>query len=140
MKNQYAKSCIRVYNNASQTFVEDSSVLTLEGTPVVCSGCSLELNSESIRVNKSGLYHVAADVTYTPSAEGTAVVQLYKDGFELPCAIHEESVAAGTTYTAHVETDLCLNVCCVNRPALTLRVGGVVGTVSHLCVGAVKLA
>ena len=80
MNNQYAKSCIRVYNNTAQAFTAALTPLNLEGTPVVNSGCSLTLNTASIRVNKSGLYHLAADVTYTPTAAGVVILQLYKDG------------------------------------------------------------
>ncbi len=140
MTNQYAKSCIRVYNNASQAFTAALTPLNIEGTPVVESGCSLHLNTANIRVNKSGLYHLSADVTYTATAAGTVVVQLYKDGVALPCAISQQTVTANGVYTAHVETDLCLNTCCVNHPLITLGISGVAGTVSHTCVGAVKLA
>lgn len=140
MNNQYAKSCIRVYNNATQAFTADTTPLNLEGTPVVNSGCSLTLNTASIRVNKSGLYHFSADVTYTPTAAGVVTIQLLKDGVVLPCAVSRHTTAAGSVYTDHIETDLCLNTCCVNRPLITLSIGGVAGTVSHTCVGAVKLA
>ena len=140
MKNQYAKSCIRVYNNTAQAFTAALTPLNLEGTPVVDSGCSLTLNTASIRVNKSGLYHLSADVTYTPTAAGVAIVQLYKDGVALPCAISQQTVVAGSVYTAHVETDLEIITCCVNRPLITLDISGVDGSVNHTCVGAVKLA
>lgn len=90
--------------------------------------------------NKSGLYHLSADVTYTPTAAGVAILQLYKDGVALPCAIAQQTVAAGNVYTNHIETDLCLTTCCVNRPVITLDISGVAGTVNHTCVGAVKLA
>lgn len=140
MNNQYAKSCIRVYNNTPQAFTAAVNPVNIEGTPVVNSGCSLTLNTASIRVNKSGLYHLSADVTYTPTAAGVAVIQLYRDGVALPCAIAQRTVAAGSVYTDHVETDLCLNTCCVNRPLITLNVGGVTGTVNHTCAGVVKLA
>ena len=141
VNNQYAKSCIRVYNNTTQAFTADVTPLNIEGTPVVESGCSLTLNTASIRVNKSGLYHMSADVTYTPTAAaGVIVVQMYKDGVALPCAISSETGAAGSTYTTHIETDLVITTCCVNRPLITLAISGAAGSVSHTCVGMVKLA
>lgn len=140
MNNQYAKSCIRAYNNTDQAFTTALTPLNLEGTPVVQSGCSLTLNTASIRVNKSGLYHLSADVTYTPTAAGVVTIQFYKDGVALPCAISQHTVAAESVYTDHIETDLCLNTCCVNRPLITLDISGVAGTVNHTCVGAIKLA
>lgn len=139
-KNPYAKSAVRVFNTAAQPFTADTTTLTIEGTPVVDTGCSLCLNPASITVDKSGLYHLSADVTFTPTAAGVAIVQLYRDGVALPCAISQLTVAAGTIYTTHIETDLCINTCCVNRPSISLRIGGVAGTVNRTCVGAVKLA
>lgn len=138
--NNYAKSCIRVYNNTTQTVTATSTPLILEGTPVVESGCSLTLNASSITINKSGLYHLSADVTITPTAAGTSVIQLYKDGIALPCAIAQDTAEDGNTFTAHVETDICVNACCVNRPIITLVVSGVDGTINHTCVGALRLA
>lgn len=140
MDNQYAKSCIRAYNNSPQAFTAALTPLNIEGTPVVKSGCSLSLNMASIRVNRSGLYHLSADVTYTPTAAGVAIIQLYKDGVALPCAISQQTVTADTIYTSHIETDLCINTCCVNHPLITLDISGVAGTVNHTCVGMVKLA
>lgn len=136
----YAKSCIRVYNNAPQTVTDAAQVLNLEGTPVVDSGCSLTLNTAGITVNKSGLYHFSADVTMAPTAAGTSTIQLYKDGVALPCAIAQDTAETGNTFTTHVETDLCINTCCVNHPVITLVASGVAGTITHTCVGAVKLA
>lgn len=140
MNNQYAKSCIRAYNNTAQAFTATLTPLNIEGTPVVTTGCSLTLNTASVRVNKSGLYHLSADVTYTPTAAGVAVIQLYKDGVALPCAISQHTVASDSVYTDHIETDLSLVTCCVNRPLITLDISGVTGTVNHTCVGVVKLA
>lgn len=140
-KSPYAKSCVRTYNNAPQLFVADpATTLTLQGDVVVDSGCSLKLNSANVQILKSGLYHISADVTYTPDAAGEAIVQLYKDGVALPCAISTETVAAATIYTTHVETDLLVSVCCVNQPSISVRIGGVAGTVDHICAGVLKLA
>lgn len=138
--NQYRKSCVRAYNNNDQTFVAAGTQLNIEGTPVVNSGCSLTLNTANIRINKSGLYHLSADVTFVPTAAGIAVIQFYKDGIALLCAIASETVAAGNTYTEHIETDLEIITCCVNRPLITISASGVDGSVSHTCVGIVKLA
>ena len=140
MSNQYSKSCIRSYNNNAQAFTAAVTPLVIEGTPVVESGCSLRLNSASVRVLKSGLYHISADVTFIPSAAGIAVLQFYKDGVALPCAIASETVVAGDTYTRHIETDLEIIACCVNHPLITLAISGVAGSVTHSCVGVLKLA
>lgn len=138
--NAYAKSCVRAYNNTTQAFTDALTPLNLKGVPMVESGCSLTLNTGSITVNRSGLYHLSADVTYTPTAAGVAIIQLYKDGVALPCAISQHTVAAGSVYTDHIETDLCLVTCCANHPIITLNISGVAGNVNHTCVGMCKLA
>lgn len=139
-KNPYAKSCIRVYNPVDQAFTAADTTLVLQGTSVVNSGCSLTLNPSSIQVNKSGLYHISGDVIITPTAAGLVTFQLYKDGVALPCAIAQETVASGNAYSLHIETDICINVCCVNNPSFTFVMSGVTGTVNNLSVGMVKLA
>lgn len=140
-KSPYAKSCVRIYNNAEQTFVSDpATIIALQGDVVVDSGCSLKLGASNVQILKSGLYHISADVTYTPTAAGEAAVQLYRDGIALPCAISTETVVVGNTYTTHIETDLMMSVCCVNQPSITVRIGGVAGTVNHICAGVLKLA
>jgi hypothetical protein len=139
-KNPYAKSSVRVYNANPQVVTDAATTLTLEGTPVVDTGCSLTLNAGGISVNKSGLYHLSADVTFTPAAAGTATIQLYKDGVPLPCALSQTTAVAATTFTTHIETDLCINTCCVNSPVITLVISGVAGTVNRLCAGVLKLA
>lgn len=138
--NQYAKSCVRAYNNAIQPFTAANTQLTINGTPVVNTGCSLTLNPANISVNKTGLYRFSADVTYTATDAGIVTIQFYQNGVALPCAISQETVAAGSTYTNHIETDLGLRTCCVNNSAITLFIGGVAGNVIHTCVGGVKLA
>lgn len=140
-KSPYAKSCVRVRNSSSQTLSATTpTTLILQGTTVTDSGCSLTINGSGIRVNKSGLYHFSADVTVNPTAAGTAVIQLYKDGIALPCAVSAVTAATDTIFTTHVETDLCLNACCASNPVITLVVSGVAGTVTNLCVGGLKLA
>jgi hypothetical protein len=138
--NPYAKSCVRVYNDITQPFTAAGTQITLEGTPVVNSGVSIELNPGSIEIEKSGLYRLSADVTINPTAAGTVVVQLYRNGVALPCAIAQNVVSSGNLCTLHVETDQQVQTCCVNHPVYTLRVSGVAGNVTHICVGALKLA
>lgn len=138
-RSPYAKSCIRVYNDTPQVVTADATPLILEGIPIVYSGCSLTLNTGSVTVEKSGLYHLSADVTITPSAAGALTVQLNKDGVVLPCAVTRDTVSANPI-TIHVETDLIINTCCINQPVITVVTRGVAGTVNHVCAGVLKLA
>lgn len=138
--NPYAKSCVRSFTNLPQPVTATPTTITIEGTPVVESGVSLDLNPNSITVNTSGLYHFSADVTFNPTAAGTLVVQLYKDGVALPCAVSQTTTTAGSIITTHIETDLVLATCCAVQPVITLVISGVAGTVVHTCTGGLRLA
>ena len=140
MNNRYAKSCVRVYNPVDQAFAATAAPLVLKGTTVVNTGCSLCAEATDIKVLNSGLYHISADVTITPTASGIVTIQLYKDGVALPCAIVQQTVTSGDAYALHVETDACINTCCMNNPLITVQLSGVSGNVNELCVGMLKLA
>lgn len=139
-KNRYSKSCVRATNASVQTVTAALTPLNILGTPVVDTGCSMDLSTSGITVNNSGLYHFAADVVFTPTADGTLTVQLYKDGVALPCAIAQDTAETGNTTTLHVETDLCLGACCANKPVITVTTSGVAGTVPRVCFGGLRLA
>ena len=139
-RNPYAKSCVRTYTNIPQTVTDALTTIIIDGTPVVESGTSLSLNPSSISVNGSGLYHFSSDITFTPTADGAFVVQMYKDGVALPCAVSSETVTSGVTVTTHIETDLVLSSCCAVTPSITVVTSGVAGTVTHTCTGGLRLA
>lgn len=139
-QSPYAKSCVRSYTDAPQTITASPTTITIEGTPVVQSGVSLSLNPNSITVNTSGLYHFSSDITFSPTADGTFVVGLYKDGVALPCAVSQETVTTDSIITTHIETDLVLSSCCAVQPSITVVASGVEGTIIHTCTGGVRLA
>ena len=138
--SRYAKSCVRSFNDTPQVVTENPTVLAIEGTPVVKSGCSLGLNPSSISVLNSGLYRFATDVIFTPSAATEVIIQLYKDGVPLPCAKAQETCTESNTFTVHIETDLGIALCCGGASSITVVISGCAGTVNHICTGAIKSA
>lgn len=138
--NRYAKSVSRTYNDVEQAFLATPTMLNIMGAQETDSGCSITTNPGGFRINVGGLYHFAADVTFEATAAGDVVTQLYLDGTPIPSAISTVTAAAATTYTTHVETELILSACCNRDPVITLMIGGVAGTVSHVSAGALKLA
>lgn len=140
-RNPYAKSCVRYSNAATQALAAATpTTLILAGTPAVDSGCSLCVRGSGIIVNKPGLYHFSADVTVNPTAAGTVVVQLFKDGVAVPSAVGRDTAETGNIFTIHIETDLEVGACCVNKPTFTVVVSGVAGNVINVSAGALKLA
>lgn len=88
----------------------------------------------------SGLYRISYDVTATATAAGTVTLQGYKDTIALPCMSAQATVAANDVVTLHTETTVYIPVCCNGTPTINAVVGGVAGTVNHVCASIVKLA
>ena len=138
--NRYRKSSAVAVNSESQTFVAAGTTL-YPGSAVSVTGCSLSVANSGIQVNSDGLYQIEASVTFTPSAAGVAIVQIYKDGVLLPCTIRQMTVAADSIYTVETRAPaVCTTSCAMVRPVFTVKIGGVAGTVNYICVSGVKLA
>lgn len=91
-------------------------------------------------VKASGLYRIGFDVTLDPTAAGTAIIQMTKDGVAMPEAVATVTTVANTLITVHVETTRYIAVPChVNSPAYGVVSSGVAGTVTHVTGYAVKL-
>jgi len=141
INNQYAKSAQTAYNNAAQAITANAvTTIAILGTQVCDTGCSIDTSASAFTVLKGGLYRFSYDVTYTATAAGTAVIQLYNGTVALPCAVAQVAAEADGVYTTHIETVLTLNSCCGVRPAINAGITGIAGTVSHVCASAVRLA
>jgi hypothetical protein len=137
---KYQKSALRTYNASTQTVTASTTPLALLGSQCTDTGCAISASGTNITINKSGLYYLSADVTFTPTAAGTEIIQMYKDGVVLPCAIAQATTVADGTITAHIETVLVIASCCAVQPVFTIQASGVAGTVNWIGTTAVKLA
>lgn len=138
--NRYRKSSAVAINSASQAFVAAGTALQ-PGSAVSVTGCSLSVANSGIQVNSDGLYQIEAAVTFTPSAAGVAIVQIYKDGVLLPCTTRQLTVAADSVYTISTcAPAICAASCAMVRPVFTTQISGVAGTVNYTCMSGVKLA
>lgn len=140
VKNIHYKSAQTAYNNADQTFAAEGSQVAILGNLGTDTGCAITTQSGGFRVNARGLYRISYDVTYTATAAGTGIVQLYRDSVALPCAIAQDTVTAAGVNTAHVETVISLNSCPSVNPVISAQISGVAGVVNHVCASMVKLA
>ena len=143
-KNCYAKSCQRFYNNNVQNFSETPTTLQITGTRVVDSGISISTEPNNYVINKKGLYHISADVTFTALAAGLVTVQAYLDGVAMPCTLENVTATANALTPVHIETDVQFDSCCcdVSHSITFVIVGGagVTGTVNKICSGITKVA
>lgn len=136
------KSCARYYNNNPQTLAANTALqLTIAGSKVVDSGISIETQPASYSTLKTGLYHIAADVTVFASGSGSASLQVFMDGVGLPCTLRSITLVAGSN-EIHTETDLQLTGCCcdVEHTFTFVVTPTVAGNVSQCCTGILKLA
>lgn len=140
LKNSHYKSAQNAYNNTSQAFAATGTPINVLGVLNTDTGCSIETVTGGFNISSSGLYRVSYDVTFTPSAAGVATLQGYKNTTTLPCMATQATVAAGSVYTLHAETTIYIPVCCNGIPTISANIGGVAGTISHVCASAVKLA
>lgn len=144
-KTCHDKSCQRFYNNNAQTLAAGATLqLQIAGTKVVDSGISIETEPNNFTTVKTGLYHIAGDVSITPTAGGTVTFQVYMDGVALPCTLRTITLPATGSREIHTETDLCLSGCCCDvSHTFTFQLTSVdtaAGSVIQSCFGILKLA
>jgi len=130
------KSIERTFNNTSQPFVATGTTLNLLGVKATDTGVSICSNVNNFSINCKGTYHLCADVTAEPTEAGDLIVQLYRNGVPLPCAICTETVAAGDTYTLHTETDLYLK----SDDEISVNINGVAGEATWIGASCIKWA
>lgn len=137
------KSCQRFYNTQPQAITAGTALqLQIAGAKVVDSGIAIETEPASYTITKTGMYHIAADVTIATTAVGTVTLTAYLDGVPLPCTRRNVTLVNGTT-EIHTETDIDFKHCCSNiNKSITfvLTDASIAGTVTQLCTGVLKLA
>ena len=142
--NCYAKSCQRYYNNNAQAFSATPTTLQVASARVVDSGISISTEPNNYIINKKGLYHIEADVTFTALTAGLVTVQAYLDGVAMPCTFTQVTAVANALTPVHLATDVQFDSCCcdVNHTITFVITGatGITGTVSRICSGITKVA
>lgn len=134
------RSCSTTYTNSNQTVTEAVTTLSILGGEVTSTGKCINAQSSGFNVKASGLYRIGFDVTLNPTAAGTAIIQMTKDGVAMPEAVATVTTVANALITVHVETTRYIAVPChVNSPAYGITSSGVAGTVTHVTGYAVKL-
>lgn len=140
LKNSHYKSAQNAYNNTSQAFVAAGTPVNVLGILNTDTGCSLDTVAGGFVVSSSGLYRISYDVVFTADGAGTAELKLLNDTVSLPCADAQVTTVADSIYSLHVETTVYIPVCCNGTPTINATIGGVAGTVTHVCASMVKLA
>lgn len=139
LKTCTVRSAQTAYNDAEQAFVATGTPITILGVKATDTGVAIDTEPTVFRINASGIYRISYDVDLTAAGAGDVSLQLYDGMTALPCAIAARTVADGLDYAMHVETTLHLATCCTVGHSIGARVGGVAGTVTHVCASCIKL-
>lgn len=140
LKNSHYKSAQNAYNNTPQAFVAGGTPVNILGILNTDTGCSIDTIAGGFVVSSGGLYRISYDVVFAAAGAGIAELKALKDTVALPCADAQVTTVAGNTYTLHVETTVYIPVCCNGAPTISAAIGGVAGTINHVCASMVKLA
>lgn len=138
--NVVNKSAQAAYNNVPQTFTAAGGTVTILGTQICDTGCSIETIANGFEIEHEGVYRFSYDVVFSATGAGTAEIQLYNNNVPLPCSYSMFVAAAGGIYPMHIETMIPVRACYGNRPIITCQVSGAAGDVTHVCASAVKIA
>lgn len=96
-------------------------------------GCDANLNGNAVNITNAGYYDVDASVTVAPTAAGTVIVTLVKDGVPIPGATASAAAAAGAPTVLSFPA-LVRQPCCASGAALSLRLTGAEATVSNVAL------
>lgn len=95
MKNRHYKSATQFYNASTQEVSSTVSALALVGTEVTDTGVSLDLKSNGIEIEHSGLYRITAFINFNATTAGSVTAQMYLNGVPLPDTLRIQTVAVG---------------------------------------------
>ena len=140
LKNAHYKSAQNAYNNTAQAFVAAGTPVNVLGILNTDTGCSIDTVTGGFVVSSSGLYRISYDVIFTAAGAGTAELKLLKDTTALLCADAQVTTVANNIYSLHAETTVYIPVCCNGAPTISAAIGGIAGTINHVCASMVKLA
>lgn len=131
-----SKSVLYAANTAIQSLLETETLVNV-GNIVRKYGCNLGVSGGNLEIKGSGYYEITTNVTVTPSAAGTLVAQIYKDGVAIPGAEATLTAVANTDYAFVIpaivrETCNCLST-------ITLGISGVAGIITNVSVMAEKV-
>ena len=140
LKNRNYKSVVTAYNNTTQAYTAAGTQLNILGNTALDAGCSIDVQGGGFKINHSGTYRIAFDVTSVSTDAGIQTLQMYNNTIAMPCASVAKTTTANGTITQHIETTVYLPVCCNNQPIITLNIAGVAGSVTHICANATRLA
>ena len=131
-----SKSLIYAVNTAAQAVVDGGTVVL--SSIVRRYGCNVALAAGGVNVNGAGYYDIDANVTFTAGGNGTALLEVLRDGVPIPGANSSIGVANGVVYTLPVravDREFCA---CTGGSTISMRLSGVATTVTNAAMVVTK--
>ena len=132
-----SKSAIYMADTASNTVAVGQIVPF--GSTIRRFGCNLMGNGNAVDVRGSGYYRVSFNATITPSAAGTAVVALQRNGQSVQGATASITAAAAAQPQTAAFTALIRECGCACDSALTVVLTGADSVVTNAAIEVEKL-
>lgn len=131
-----SKSLIYAVNTSSQAVADGGTVVL--NSIVRRYGGNITLAAGGVNVNGAGYYDIDAIVTFTAGGNGTALLEVLRDGVPIPGAMSSMGVANGVVYTLpalSVDREFCA---CAGGSTISLRLSGVATTVTNAAMKVIK--
>ena len=124
-----SRALILASNTNTQTLTNGGVVNF--GSVVRRYGCNLKMSGGNVVAKGEGYYPVFANVSFTATA-GTATIQIYKDGVEIPGARVVRTTVADTTFAITIPT--AIRQRCCNESTIEVKINGVTATVVNASI------
>ena len=132
------KSAIYTVNNSLPTVNAAGTIPA--GTTLRRFGCNLTQSGTGIEVTGGGYYQVNVSASLSPTAAGTAMISLFRDGAVVPGATAAETMGtAGDTVNLNI-TAIIRVQCCESATTLTVVFSGVTSAlINNMAITVEKL-
>ena len=106
-------------NTTSQTILTNGVIDLGSVYRKYCKKCNgittFATNSNSVRLNQPGMYHITAQLVGSGTAAGVVTVQLNENGFAIPSALSSQTITTATTEqrTLVIDYFIIVNSSCV---------------------------
>ena len=126
------KSALYTANTGAQTVAVGGTINL--GSIVRRFGKCVTLNGTGITIMEQGYYDADVSVTAAPTAAGTVIVTLYKDGVAVPGATASATATAAENPVNLSLSALIRHCCACSGTTLTLVLTGSVASVTNIAV------
>ena len=146
-----AQNLIGIKNTSPQTIVTDGlvslgSIYRKFITKGTCGLPTFSADSNSITLNRRGIYHITATAVVSAPAAGVVTLALEENGVEDVGAFASETITTATTelrtlvidYFALVDSDLILNCPTTTAKTITIRNIGDEATIENIVINVEK--